>query len=225
MSRAHGAVHTALATCELMPGGWTAAHAHDAEELVFVLGGRGMLTSGEGVLTLAAGEAAFVPLGCPHAWRAEGDEPWRWVELHSPQPRTSAATAAEHADLMPVRAGAWAARDDEAFAALAVEGIAITMLIDERQRASLAQMFLVDYAPGAVLAPHDHPFEETFSVLDGEVVYRTEAAERVLRVGDVAYAGVGCVHGFENRSSRPVRWLETRAPQPPRHHANRFVGA
>ena len=45
----------------------------------------------------------------------------------------------------------------------------------------------------------------------------------VLEPGDVAWAGVGCVHGFRNVGDGPVRWLETQAPQPPARHSYRFA--
>jgi len=44
----------------------------------------------------------------------------------------------------------------------------------------------------------------------------------VLRPGDVLWAGVGADHGFENRSSDLVRWIEVQAPQPPARHSYRF---
>ena len=31
-------------------------------------------------------------------------------------------------------------------------------------------MFMVEYEPGGVAQPHDHPLEETYYVLEGEVV-------------------------------------------------------
>jgi hypothetical protein len=31
------------------------------------------------------------------------------------------------------------------------------------------------------------------------------------------------VHGFSNPADRPVRWLETQAPQPPGRHSYRFT--
>ena len=49
------------------------------------------------------------------------------------------------------------------------------------------------------------------------------ATPYVLGPGDVAWAGVGCVHGFRNVGDGPVRWLETQAPQPPARHSYRFA--
>jgi hypothetical protein len=45
-----------------------------------------------------------------------------------------------------------------ATAALSYSGIAVKMLVDKRLDAQLSTMFMVDYRPGAVAHPHDHPF-------------------------------------------------------------------
>ncbi len=107
-------------------------------------------------------------------------------------------------------------------ALLAYAGIGIKMLIDERHGAFMGQLFMVNYEIDVVLHPHDHPLEEAFYMLEGEVVYIADGSEYTLGVGDVAFAGVGCVHAFENRSGAGCRWLETRAPHPTRHHSYRF---
>jgi uncharacterized cupin superfamily protein len=61
-------------------------------------------------------------------------------------------------------------------------------------------------------------------ILEGEVDSWFDGHEYRLRPGDVAWAGVGCVHGFRNASNTAtVRWLETSAPQPPSRYAYRFA--
>jgi quercetin dioxygenase-like cupin family protein len=57
----------------------------------------------------------------------------------------------------------------------------------------------------------------------GEVEASLDGDTPRLRPGDVAWAGVGCVHGVTNPADRPVRWLETQAPQPPGRHSYRFT--
>ena len=109
-----------------------------------------------------------------------------------------------------------------ASALLAYSGIAVKMLIDERHGAHLGNLFMVDYQPDVVLHPHDHPVEEAFYMLEGAVVYFADGEEYPLATGDVAYAGISCIHGFENRSGTKTRWLESRAPVPPVHHSYRF---
>jgi mannose-6-phosphate isomerase-like protein (cupin superfamily) len=83
-------------------------------------------------------------------------------------------------------------------------------------------MFVVDYQPTAIAHPHDHPFEETYVFVEGEVHALVDGDELVLHPGDVLWAGVGADHGFENRSKGLVRWIELQAPQPPVQHSYRF---
>lgn len=122
----------------------------------------------------------------------------------------------------PVPADAPAVSASMSSALLAYAGITVKMLLDERHGAFLGNMFMVDYYPGVLLHPHDHPLEEAFYMLEGEVLFVADGSEYTLREGDVAYAGVGCIHSFENQTSERCRWLETRSPQPPPHHAYRF---
>ena len=56
-----------------------------------------------------------------------------------------------------------------ATAALAYSGITVKMLVDQRTDAQLSTMFMVDYQPGAVAHPHDHPYEEAYHILHGEI--------------------------------------------------------
>ena len=107
-------------------------------------------------------------------------------------------------------------------ALLAYSGIAVKMLVDQRLDAQLSTMFMVEYQPGGVAHLHDHPFEESYVVLEGEVEALADGTRYVLEAGDVFWTGVGCVHGFRNTSERNVRWLETQAPMPPGRHSYRF---
>jgi quercetin dioxygenase-like cupin family protein len=109
-----------------------------------------------------------------------------------------------------------------ATALLAYSGIAVKMLVDERLDAQLSTMFMVEYQPGGVAHLHDHPLEEAYYILDGEVEAVADDATYILRPGDVFWTGVGCIHAFFNRTSRKVRWLETQSPQPPARHSYRF---
>jgi len=109
-----------------------------------------------------------------------------------------------------------------ATALLAYSGITLNMLVDQRLGAVLHTMFMVQYEPGGVAQPHDHPLEETYYVLDGEVEATADGEALTLGPGDVFWTGVGCIHSFANRSDRRVRWLETQSPQPPSNHSYRF---
>jgi quercetin dioxygenase-like cupin family protein len=109
-----------------------------------------------------------------------------------------------------------------ATALLAYSGIAVKMLVDARVDAQLHTMFMVEYEPGGVAHPHDHPLEESYVILEGEVEAEADGERYVLRAGDVFWTGVGCIHAFWNRTDGRVRWLETQAPQPPARHSYRF---
>ena len=60
-------------------------------------------------------------------------------------------------------------------------------------------------------------------ILEGETEATFDGETYQPRRGDVAWAGVGCVHAFRNPGPGRVRWLETQAPQPPARHSYRFA--
>ena len=102
-------------------------------------------------------------------------------------------------------------------------GISVKMLVDHQLGADHVTMFTVDYELGGAAQAHDHPFEEAYVFLAGEVEGEIDGQHYVFRPGDVAFAGVGSVHGFYNTGTERVRWLETQAPQPPARHSYRWV--
>jgi mannose-6-phosphate isomerase-like protein (cupin superfamily) len=109
-----------------------------------------------------------------------------------------------------------------ATALLAYSGIAVKMLVDQRLDAALATMFMVDYQLGGIAHPHDHPLEEAYFMLEGEVEVVADGATYTLQPGDAFWTGVGSIHAFVSRTATTVRWLETQSPQPPIRHSYRF---
>jgi len=81
-----------------------------------------------------------------------------------------------------------------ATALLAYSGIGVKMLIDQQRGAQLHTMFVVDYQPTAIAHPHDHPFEEAYVFVEGEVHALVDGNPMVLHPGDVLWAGVGADH-------------------------------
>jgi quercetin dioxygenase-like cupin family protein len=108
-------------------------------------------------------------------------------------------------------------------ALLAYNGISVKMLVDRTLGADLLTMFTVDYELGAGVPTHDHPFEEAYVFLAGEVEAQIEGRSYHFVPGDVVFAGVGTSHGFWNEGTERVRWIETQAPQPPVRHAYRWL--
>ncbi len=107
-------------------------------------------------------------------------------------------------------------------ALLAYSGISVKMMVDPGLGADLSTMFMVDYEPGGAAQVHDHPFEESYFFLQGEIEGEIEGEVRTFRAGEVLFCGVGVLHGFFNTSGGHVRWIETQAPQPPRRHSYRW---
>jgi len=153
----------------------------------------------------------------------EADGP---VDIRDPRSRTFFRLGPDQMDVDNLKIGAPVdaptVSASMATALLAYSGIAVKMLVDTRLGAVLHTMFMVEYQPGGVAQPHDHPLEETYYILEGEVEAIADEATLVLGPGDVFWTGVGCVHAFHNRSEGRVRWLETQSPQPPANYSYRF---
>ncbi len=109
-----------------------------------------------------------------------------------------------------------------ATALLVYSGIAVKMLVDQRLGCNLSSMFMVEYQPGGAAHLHDHPLEESYYILEGEVEAIGDGKSYLLRAGDLFWTGVGCIHAFYNRTAGTVRWLETQSPQPPARYSYRF---
>lgn len=252
---AAGSVHMGLGLCRLEEGE-IETHVHSFEESFYVLDGSPVLYLDGHGYALERGACGVVPVGVPHAWRA--DDAAAWIDMMAPRPRDAAegrpsdtffAGGVPDAAAAPLdvrdprtrnffRLHDWQMNVDNlkagapvdqptvsasmATALLAYSGIAVKMLVDQRLDAHLHTMFMVDYQPGGVAQPHDHPFEESYYMLVGEIEFVADGERYTLRPGDVAWAGVGCVHAFYNTSGARVLWLETSAPGPPDRHSYRF---
>jgi quercetin dioxygenase-like cupin family protein len=252
VDEAGGAVHTGFGVCTLEPGGRLDAHVHSFEESLYVLEGELVLDTAEGSVLLGPGDYGFVPVGVAHAARNHGPAPARWADMLAPQPRARfdgdtffvpplPAGTPVRVDVRDPRTRSFGHIDPANMdpgrqtqdllavsasmrtALLLYSGITVKMMVDSDLGAQLHTMFMVQYEPGGVAGTHDHPLEESYLVLDGEVDASFDGDDHRLRAGDVAWAGVGCVHGFVNPADRPVRWLETQAPQPPARHSYRFT--
>jgi quercetin dioxygenase-like cupin family protein len=247
-----GAVHTGFGVCTLDPGGALPAHVHSFEESVYVLDGVGVLDTPDGSFRLGPGDYALLPVGVAHAWRNDNDDHLRWAEMQGPAPRDRfdadtilvpalperppitvdvrdprtrrfGTITPDHMDVAKQGQDMLAVSASMRTALLVYSGITVKMMVDGDLGARLTTMFMVQYDPDGAAGPHDHPFEETYLFLEGtaEAVFDGETYR--LGPGDVAWAGVGCVHGFKNAGSGPLRWLETQSPQPPGRHSYRFV--
>jgi quercetin dioxygenase-like cupin family protein len=247
-----GAVHTGFGICELEPGGALPSHVHSFEESFHVLEGAAVVATPGASYLVRAGDYGLIPVGVPHAWRTERDERVRWAEMQGPQPRsrldddtfivpelakhdpipvdvrdprtrTLGTITPEHMDPTRQSQDLLAVSASMRTALLVYSGITVKMMVDSDLGAQLTSMFMVQYEPDGLAGAHDHPFEETYLILEGTVEASFDGQLHVLEPGDVAWAGVGCVHSFTNVGDGRVRWLETQAPQPPPRHSYRFA--
>jgi quercetin dioxygenase-like cupin family protein len=246
------AVHTGFSVDELEPGGSIQPRVQSFEECVYLMDGSLTLRTPEGAVALGSGDYALLPVGYPHAWRNDGAEVTRWARMLAPQPRDRLGGDAfpvplgdsgppraidvrdprnrlfghiEPANMDPGKQSQdlLALSASMRTALLVYSGITVKMMVDSDLGAQLSTMFMVQYEPDGVAGPHDHPFEETYLFIEGEGEATFDGYSYRLGPGDVAFAGVGCVHGFRNLGDGPLRWLETQAPQPPGRHSYRFV--
>jgi quercetin dioxygenase-like cupin family protein len=252
VDEASGAVHTGFGVGLLAPGGTVPAHVHSFEESVYILDGTGVLDTTEGSFLLGPGDYALLPTGVAHAWRNLGATEVRWAEMQGPVPRDRfdgdtvlvpglvpgepvpvdvrdprtrrfGNITPGHMDVARQSQGVLAVSASMRTALLVYSGITVKMMVDSDLGAMLTTMFMVHYDPDGAAGAHDHPFEETYLFLEGDVDAVFDGETYRLGVGDVAWAGVGCVHGFANAGTGPLRWLETQSPQPPGRHSYRFV--
>lgn len=108
-------------------------------------------------------------------------------------------------------------------ALIAYSGISVKMLVDRTFGADHVTMFTVDYELAGSAQQHDHPFEEAYYFLAGEVEAELDDQHYTIRAGDIVFASTGSVHGFYNTGTERVRWIETQAPQPPARNSYRWV--
>ncbi len=252
VSEVAGGVQMGFRVARLEPGGQVDAHVHSYEESLYVVDGELTVDTPEGSHLLIGGDYGLVPVGMTHSLRNLSDASVSFSEMKAPMPRprfdydtqypgalaTSEPTRIDvrdprnryfgHIDPENMDPG-MQTQDRLALSAsmrtalLVYSGISVKMMIDSDLGADLSTMFMVQYEQGGFAGAHDHPLEEAYQILEGEVEAEFDGLKYEMGPGDVAWAGVGCVHAFRNIGGGIVRWLETQAPQPPPRHSYRFA--
>ncbi|HKE85321.1 MAG TPA: cupin domain-containing protein [Vicinamibacterales bacterium] len=243
VDHATGSVHTGLSMNQLAPGGCVYPHVHSFEEGFYLLSGEAVFTVNGSSYRLGPGDYAAVKVGTPHAWFGSSTVPVRWLQMAAPQPRPAGAerdtfflkdrTVPSHAERLDLNnlGGNLLGHFDvdqipppsERKGGLqGLEGVFLKWMIDENFGAMHHRFLFIEYQPGVSIAPHDHTFEEAYFILSGEVEGTLDGQWYRAQAGDVLWTGVGCVHTFVNTSKKPVRWLETFSPQPPKENVFRF---
>ena len=246
-----GAVQMGFRLARLEPGGLVDSHVHSFEESIYVIDGSLTVDTPEGSFELTQGDYGLLPVGFTHGFRNTAVEVVSFAEMKAPMPRERFAFDTQFPAALPSGAAraidvrdprnryfghidaasmdpALQTQDRLALSAsmrtalLVYSGISVKMMVDSDLGADLSTMFMVQYELGGFAGAHDHPLEEAYLILDGNVAATFDGHKVELGPGDVAWAGVGCVHEFRNIGEGRVRWLETQAPQPPPRHSYRF---
>ena len=247
-----GSVQMGFRLALIEAGGHADSHVHSFEESIYVMDGKLTVDTTEGSYELSAGDYGLIPVGMTHAFRNTSGARVHFAEMKAPLPRERFgfdthfpdpidAVSARPIDVRDPRNRYYGHIDAESMdpamqtqdrlavsasmrtALLVYSGITVKMMVDSDLGADLSTMFMVQYEQGGFAGAHDHPLEETYLILDGAVEAKFDGTPYRLEAGDVAWAGVGCLHEFRNVGDGRVRWLETQAPQPPGRHSYRFA--
>jgi quercetin dioxygenase-like cupin family protein len=251
VGEANGSAHTDFGVLRIEADGRSATHVHSFEYSFHVIEGEVFIATPEANIRLVAGDYGIVPVGVPHRWTGTGEsgalvadlitppardrhgsDTFRVAELPEAEavmvdtrdPRTRSFGNITPQHMVPSRQSQelLAVSASMRTALLVYSGISLKMMVDSDLGAMLGTMFMVQYEPEGKAGPHDHPLEEAYLVLEGEVLATFDDEEYLLGPGDFAWAGVGCIHSFAATGTE-VRWLETQAPQMPPRHAYRFA--
>jgi quercetin dioxygenase-like cupin family protein len=192
------------------------------------------------LIGLSSDDYGIVSTGVAHAVRNIANGPARYVEIATPQPKpaggwqdvffvetldwSTLAKAASAGDPRRKLAGHYAQGSMPPGAHMHgdLQGFSIRYFVDRDFGAVHLNMFTVEFAKGGICNHHDHPFEEAYLILEGDVDIVFDGRSYTLKTGDFAWTAVGSRHAFFPVEGRPVRWLEIQTPQPPTQEGMRW---
>jgi quercetin dioxygenase-like cupin family protein len=90
---------------------------------------------------------------------------------------------------------------------LGVVGDTYTILLSGTDTAGRFTLIDMHVPPGGGPPPHRHDFEETFTLLDGELEAIFRGEKSTVRAGETIHIPANAPHQFHNASSKPVRML------------------
>jgi quercetin dioxygenase-like cupin family protein len=102
--------------------------------------------------------------------------------------------------------------EDESLPHIGLVGDTYTILLsgdDTDGRYCLIDMLVL---PGGGPGPHRHDFEESFTILEGEIETSFRGKKSVVRAGETVNIPANAPHSFKNASNNPARLLCVCAP-------------
>ena len=234
-----GSVHQAVGICELQPGGVVDYCLHTNEEGIFVIEGQLEVLRDRQAFRLSADDFALIPYGIPHAYRNSGDKAVRWFEVSAPQPKAPGGwqdtiffDAVWPEEVIPSGpedprvqlVGHFDEKTSESESrgvGIATRGQKIYKFMGLPFGTQNFLLMIGILEPGGIIGPHDHPIEEWYYGLSGELEFTMEEKVYHLHPGDVTWTGVGAMHYWHNTGNVPYRWIETHVPEMPTLYGSR----
>ncbi len=102
--------------------------------------------------------------------------------------------------------------DDAGLPHISVAGDTYTILLSSDDTAGHFSLIDMYVPPGGGPPPHRHDFEETFTILDGELDVTFRGTTTVLRAGETVNVPANAAHFFHNASGAAARMLCICAP-------------
>ena len=193
-----GTVPLEQTVLELGPAERSTRATADAEEVLFVLSGRGSLSGGEAGAdhNLEPESGVSLPPGTAYELANTGDEALRMISVRIPEPvaapsDTQSAVSVRHLAEQEARA----ATSDREF-----------RIVGDPEHGGLrSATHFVGYIPTKKAPFHFHTYDEVIYVLDGEGTFHAGDTHEALRPGSRITLPARTVHCLENTGSKVMR--------------------
>ena len=107
----------------------------------------------------------------------------------------------------PLRSFTLSHADDPVLPHLGVAGDTYTILVTGNDTAGRYCLIDMHVPPGGGPPPHRHDFEESFTVLEGEIEATFRGLKQTIRTGQVINIPANAPHQFRNQSAQAARLL------------------
>ena len=101
---------------------------------------------------------------------------------------------------------------DQALPHIGIVGDTYTILLSGEDTAGRLCLIDMHIPPGGGPPPHRHDFEETFTLLEGELTFTFRGQTSTASAGTTIHIPANAPHQFHNNSSKPARLLCTCSP-------------